>query len=323
MKLIIFSAISVFIVGAICACSDFFSISPRELPPPSFEQTMAVSAFLLDVDTAFQARVSYTVNPYQSVEPDDDLDDRYRVRLRSESGAWRYLDYLPPHDRRRAFTTDTSKNYRLSPQDVPITPGAILEFEVEHPEYGAASSRQTVPHPAAPLTISYLGQIGIHEISRQPINAVRIEIETRPGNPKYYMVSIEGPGERLNRLAGKWEPASVSYNINSPTPGVFSLRKSLEASPCVFLSDEHIDGPYFSFMLHTLAPMTPEIRLVWRVISPQWYHFAISVINQWAEMESIFTGGGVLQALSNVESNVEGGVGCFGVGLEQRHAIIE
>lgn len=312
------------------SCTERFL--PTALEPPDVDDLIVAQSFFSDRDSIIYASITVALNPFERHDTLGGLidaaeligDEQFTVQLlRNEIYEGNY-NFIPDP---KALGLRDRINFSIpSP---PINPNDQFEIVVSHPEYGTVSAYQSVPEFVPIQRIEYLGIVGSSGIESfgntyLPLHGIRIEIADPAEEENYYQISIADFFSQIDSTTNAPSSRSGSFHIESNNTELIGLSKSF-VNNTFYLSDKNFNGQSFSFIIMTTGELNPETRIMWRNISKAWYRYVISIINQSPESE-FFRSSSLLSGYFQVtsqETNIIGGLGCFGASTEARYEIIQ
>ncbi|MEZ5044256.1 MAG: DUF4249 domain-containing protein [Saprospiraceae bacterium] len=186
------------------------------------------------------------------------------------------------------------------------TYGSKLSIKVNHPAYAEITSTQFFPTHVPIESAKLIKNAGIVLSNGENSHAIQITFKDPAQEANFYQVRI------VSRLPNDQTDRSI-LRVSSSDPifttGEFG-RTTLE------VSDESFDGSsyIFNFFLMEEIPEEHLLYFTWRTITKEWYEYIKSNRQQ-------FVSNGFLNNFSeplNIISNVEGGLGIFGLGTEEK-----
>jgi len=303
MKYILYSTIGVFsLIQLTC--------SPGDSLEPPYQEQLIVHAFFVNSDSVFQVRAMKSLNPYVPQDTgtaglvSEDDADRFEITLSLDAEPTGTFNYIPRDERDAGIY-----NYKNHLPE-PVTTTQQLLLEAEHEQLGKVSALQKMPAETPLETVRYIGRLGV-DITGNPLYGVELTLSDPPDIENFYQISIV---ERCKGSAS-CPPRALFITFQEPF-----LASNNGNSTAQYLNDSFFNGTRFSIIVLTNQEITSKYVVRWRTISPEWYAYAISISQ------------GILQDLGSsftlayaepfsVVSNINGGLGCFGVGTQRDYDI--
>jgi hypothetical protein len=191
----------------------------------------------------------------------------------------------------------------------PIETGEMVELHGSHPLFGSFGAKQVMPEEVILSEVKDIGAVGVNDvidISGLGTTTYGIEVTLiDPPGPNYYQVSVSSD-------SGFTTPMIIR------NPHFYEL-----VYDTYFLDDRTFDGQQFTFVIENLRP-NDGYRVVFRNLTREWYEFELSIIEQVkpyltrAISTNLFPG---YTQPSLVRGNIDGALGCLGVGTEKWYDI--
>ncbi|MEZ5041628.1 MAG: DUF4249 family protein [Saprospiraceae bacterium] len=190
------------------------------------------------------------------------------------------------------------------------TYGSSFEIRVKHPDFNEIRANQTFP-PIPPVpSIRLVRNAGV-DIFGNATDGLLIEFNDAMNAENFYQIYCRGIRK------DKAYKNTILIRTSSDDP-IFKVEADA-FSTNLTMSDESFNGSKFSFSLYfEESTATYDSLLVgWRSISKEWFQYVDSAREQ--QRLSGFLGN--YAEPFNVISNIEGGLGIFGLGREQIYPI--
>ena len=296
---------------ALASCNNFFD-TQVDLPTPEHEPRMAIAGLFTDNDTLLTVDVNRTYGLFESRPQNrEQVIEGATVKI-LEDGNVRYeLDYRET-EILNVFAYDTPTN------GTPFDAGKTYELVVEHPELPNIRATQVMP-AAVELEnaeIEFVGENAINFTNSR----LRFDLND-PATRNYYELVISSVfrdtfiDETGQIFINEYEDIVYWYEEDLVSA---DARPGFRNSSLLF-SDEAFNGqrrsftlPFYSFSLEQdEGQSNGSTRIYWRTVTEDYYRyssslqdFSIADGNPFAEPVSVF-------------SNIENGVGCFGLRAEK------
>lgn len=277
---------------SLSSCEDLLTTTLNVDPPPHTPE-LSVHAYIADNDSIIYATVgrSYGILEDRS-NIDFNLLDGANVSL-MENGNVLYSE----------FDTLRLWNDFLYFVEVPSGFGGNgnnYEIQVTHPDYPTATATQTMPQQVPIISAVYKENAGF-DIDGEPSNGVEIEFQDPPNEDNYYEVLLL----RRDTFSGDlytMYTSSSDFNVE--------MGASYETS---ILKDSNFDGRKYKLIMMSYDDLSSDIVVVLKSLTRDYYLYSKSVGD--------FRNGqdfGLFSEPVTISSNVENGLGVFGMRSESR-----
>lgn len=272
----------------IMSCEDTFTTT-LEVDPPDFQDLLVVHLLFDNMDERISARIGRTIPVLEEVSREESLVDDASIEI-YENGL-PFATLIRQDDMRPEFNYSASS----APE---LREGQTYEMRVDHPTYGLHLSRQVMPKKAEVRSIVMNRDAG-KNIDGSDVSSIEVIFNDEPGIENFYRMSI-----------AIWDTVSQT---GSPVYLEFEdpiMQYSFEGS--LVASDEGFDGKRYTFKLLMYRSQFDQVKqkgfLVWESLTRDLYRYTTSLY-RYLDGED-FAG---FSEPTIVTSNIEGGIGCFGL----------
>jgi hypothetical protein len=289
---------------------------PEVLEAPDFDPLLNIQAFYLKgTNSEMIGRFTIVHSSYEPYDINErngseSLDEQIQVSVK-RSG----FNNLPFERVINTGLFKISHRLNISPE---IANGELLNLYIDHPQYGSFQSGQVMPEEVILESTQAIGVVGINDIFDnlgQPTYGVQISLQD-PAGPNYYQISLIQDTTLItsDTIRQLYDYFSIIRNQNFQTLFYESY----------FFTDESFEGNKFTFVIEKLIPLNQSYKVIFRNLSKEWYEYELSLIEQnkpyFDQKVSTTLLPGYVQP-SQIKGNIEGVLGCFGLGTERWYSI--
>ncbi len=291
----IFFYIAILLVAS--SCEDAFTTTLKVDPPPHTTQLVG-HCYIDNEADIIAASVTKSFGLLEDISEQEDLINDATVEI-YESGTLKYtLDAIDPNDIFGNVNFGIELNEPFSRTD------NEYELRISHPDYETISAKQTMPLIVPVTSVKKSGRFVNEDIDEG--FGVDIKFNDPGGVENYYEVQLI------------FVDTSSSQDYTYP---IYISSSDLNVSMGIdyntlLISDNTFDGRSYTLTIGTYSEYD-NMFVVWRSISKEMYLYSRSVGQQnqiegdpFAEPVSIF-------------SNMENGLGLFGMRIEDRYPVEE
>ncbi|MEZ5058109.1 MAG: DUF4249 domain-containing protein [Saprospiraceae bacterium] len=278
-------------IGLVSCGEDFFE-STVEIDIPEHEPGLAVSAILTKQDTANSVYISKSLG---ILSP-----DQYEVI----SDATVLLD--ADHNNPVSFIYDANEEeYYANQMAGFLEAGPEYSMIVEHPVYGRAVAKGTLPNAAKILSLTYEPNGTIDEDGFEA-DEITVEIEDPAGEANYYYFQAIKRIRFFNGIDTSYITEPL-YGLASRDPLVQRGYNSGDYEGMPMISDNTFQGRSYTLRLFTYDEVNPGDEIIFQCFSvnKDRFDYLASLQAYYINQDNPFS------EPVNVISNFEGGVGIF------------
>jgi hypothetical protein len=298
--------ITVVCIWLLTACDAV--VVPITLDAPDYDPVLNVQAFYLrGAKDEMLGRFTIVRSSFEPREQDDEFghetpDPDIEVRLTRNQVLDLPFVSIAGQGISRVFTHRVA----IIP---PIATGEMVELHGSHPLFGYFGANQMMPEEVTLSKVRDIGVAGVNDLIDiiglgRPTYGIEVTLADPPGS-NFYQVSVSSD-------SGFTTPMIIR------NPHFYDLFYDT-----YFFDDRTFDGQQFTFVIENLKP-NDGYQVVFRNLTREWYEFELSIIEQVKPYvtrtisTSLFPG---YTQPSLVRGNIDGALGCFGVGTERWYDI--
>ena len=303
----------ILLVIAISSCTPTYL--PENLVVEIAEPSLAAQIYYLDRRTDILGRFTVAYSFYELSE----LQEEFLPGSNEHPDSLISMDLLVDGVRPGKFKSYSNEDdnfftHKLNLDHFSIGDGSEVSIRITHPNFSEITAKDQMPEKVPTINAKLLGPAGVSDFTSEPeiLYAVEISFPDPSGN-NFYQISI---GQDTFRIVGSDTIPTMNISpikIDDPTYVTLLNRTYL-------FSDQSFENEEANLVIKTPTKVTPRTRIVLRNISRSWFEYDLSFFNQlkpYVDVEVSTTLLGAYFQLSDIDSNIEGGLGCLCLGREK------
>lgn len=279
---------------ALNSCEDAFSTTLK-IDPPAYEDLLVANLFMSNIDEFVGARVSHTVPVLEDLDFEDSLIDDATLEVYESGDLFMTLE----QDDQNYPNT----NYLGELKDS-LVEGKTYELRIQHSKYGLLTARQTMPN-SVPIENLEITRDAGKSIDGEDVSAIEFKFNDPAGIENFYAVSVA--------YVDTFTQSIFPVYLESEDPVVqYSFNADL------LIPDQTFDGKRFTVRVlvprYDIDNLIEDGYLIWKSLTKDYFEYSSSLYRY-------DEGFGGFAEPTIVTSNVEGGLGCFGLSQVTIHKL--
>ncbi len=278
------------IVAVLSSCDDDFFATTVNVDPPEFQDLLVVNLVGTNLSNSLDCRISNTYRALEDKSSSETLLNEAIVKLKTSGSS--DVEFVNDLSRSPEF------NYRGFLIDS-LVPGQSYELQVEHPDYDVVTATQVMPELVEVREMELVEQGGI-DIDGEELATLEFKINDPSGIQNFYGCQILVV-----------DTASQYYDVVPIYTNDLQIVDGFNYSD-VYLTDQAFEGKTYTIRLEFSRGRYAQVRqfgyLLWKNVSKDFYQYTTSLAR--------FENGDDFEGFSEptiIHSNIEGGLGCFGL----------